>query len=101
MNYYVKEKPCHACGRSGESIHLGKSSGGWIFMFNLNGKRFYKNVEEMRIWLRGKTIVNENGGKVSENYFWNMVEEKQRTGKYDRQYAMVIDGFNFLDCEFS
>ena len=33
-NYYtMKEAPCPTCAHGGEDYHIGKSSGGWKFLF--------------------------------------------------------------------
>lgn len=103
MNYYaVIKKRCTECGADAETVHLGKSSSGWVFIFNLNGKKYYKNASEMKDWLEGRTIINEAGAKVSEKYFWNLVEEKQRTGKFQSGEGILnIDGFQFINGYFS
>lgn len=113
-NYYTKEKTCPTCKHTPTPIHLGKSSYGWQFSFQYNGGRFYKNVEEMREWLKGKKITDENGGQTSYEAFWRMVDEKQRNpeNKNHAEYVhntintvrdndFVIDGYSFSDCEFS
>ena len=112
-NYYIKENECEKCGRH-EEIHLGKSSTGWQFSFQFNGGKFYKNVEEMKKWLQGKTIKNEYGEIVSEEDFWKMVDEKQIKGNLNHAEYMkkeypcaeygdqfIIDGYSFSDCTFS
>lgn len=101
-NYYaVIKKRCPACGSDAETVHLGKLSNGWVFIFNLNGEKYYKNASEMKDWLQGRTILTEQGGRVSEQYFWNLVEERQRTGKVQFGEGILnIDGFNFIDGEF-
>jgi hypothetical protein len=102
VNYYaVLKKRCTACGADAETIHLGKLSSGWAFVFNLNGEKYYKNASEMKDWLQGRTILNEYGEKISEKYFWNLVEERQRSGKsHTGEGILNIDGFNFIDGEF-
>lgn len=106
-NYYTKLKECKHCGRYDE-IHLGKSSSGWQFSFQYNSGRFYKNIPEMKEWLKDKTITNEYGAEVLHDDFWKMVDLKQTTknrnhahqyGQYDTE--MVIDGYSFSDVEFS
>lgn len=111
-NFYTRENECEKCGRYDE-LHLGKSSGGWQFSFQYNGGRFYKNVPEMKKWLKGKTIKDEYGREVTQEEFWSMVEEKQKP-EYENHAAMmrkeypshrdtehVIDGYSFSDTEFS
>lgn len=111
-NFYTKTDKCKTCGHKPEGIHLGKSSGGWQFSFQYNGGTYYKNVEEMREWLKDKRIEDEYGGEVSHEAFWAMVAEKQKPefknhalemiksdkSSYDEQ---VIDGYSFTDANFS
>ena len=110
-NYYTKNKTCKECGHTPEGIHLGKSSGGWTFSFQYNGGRFYKNVKEMKAWLKGKKIEDEYGDTVSYKKFWEMVESKRKEKLSHASYMKknhptregeyMIDGHSFSDCEFS
>jgi hypothetical protein len=105
-NFYTKLKECEHCERY-EKIHLGKSSGGWQFSFQYNNGEYYKNVEEMKEWLKDKKIINEYGDEESYDDFWEMVDIKQRdytknhAQDYPGQNEMVIDGYSFTNCEFS
>lgn len=104
-NYYIKINNCTKCGRH-EEIHLGKSSIGWQFTFRANYD-LYKDVPEMREYLKDKEIKNEYGEGVSYKEFWEMVDSKQK--KEHRNHAklypshteQVIDGYSFSDVEFS
>lgn len=111
-NYYTVTKKCPVCGHKPEGIHLGKSSAGWQFLFQYNGGEYYKNVKEMKEWLKSKQIENEYGERVSHKDFWKMVKEKQAKEKLShaeymrREYPnspreLLIDGYNFSDNEFS
>lgn len=99
-NYYTKINNCDKCGRY-DKIHLGKSSAGWQFYFQYNGGKYYKNVDEMTVWLIDKEIKNEYGEVISHDDFWKMVQEKQSENKADGTYDLVIDGYTFSDFEFS
>lgn len=111
-NYYVRNKKCETCEHTPVDIHLGKSSMGWVFTFQLNGGTYYKNVKEMREWTKGKHIVDEYERTVSYEDFWRMVEEKQKDPKNLNHAAemrkqgrlgsdFIIDGYSFTDCDFS
>lgn len=113
-NYYIKTKKCPTCGHKEEGTHLGKSSMGWQFTFQANGFQHYKNVEEMKEWLKDKEIENEYGEEVSYNDFWEMVANKQKpeyknhaeeVKKANPYYAngieFNIDGYSFTDTSFS
>lgn len=112
INYYTKTEKCSNCGNKPEGIHLGKSSMGWQFSFQYNGGQYYKNVEEMKLWLADKKIEDEYGNEVSHKDFWKMVEEKQTEENKNhaeymhaeqRRYSdteHIIDGYSFSDVEF-
>ena len=108
-NFYLKTASCNTCGNKPQGLHLGKSSYGWAFHFQYNGGQFYKNVEEMKEWLKDKEIENEYGESVTHEEFWKMVYEKQKDlehsmkegiKKYGEQYGFIIDGYIFSDHEF-
>jgi hypothetical protein len=114
VNYYLQTKKCPTCGHTPTPIHLGKSSVGWQFAFQWNGGQFYKNIEEMKEWLKGKVIVDEYDKETNFDDFWKMIEEKQSNplnqnhAEYCKihypessRYDFVIDGYSFTDREFS
>lgn len=87
-----------------ERVHIGKSSVGWQFLFNLNGKRFYATKAELEKWLGGVEITNEYGEKFSIGEFWQIVNSKlnqkrHKQGQYESHY-IEIDDFEFIDGEF-
>ena len=104
-NYYIydKSKKCKCCGRGEEEIHIGKSSGGWKFLFNYNGGKYYADVDGLKKFLKNKTIYSEDNERVSKKIFWEMVEEKQKEEKhhYADGYVFRLDGYDFLDSNFS
>ncbi len=107
-NYYVEQQKCETCGHQPNDIHLGKSSGGWQFSFQYNGGQYYKNIKEMKAWLKDKTITDEYGAKVTPKQFWDLVKRKQvpENSNHAELYPeagreMVIDGYSFSDVEFS
>ena len=104
-NYYIKPNVCPTCGRGDTEIHLGKSSFGWKFSFQYNGGQYYKNVEEMKTWLRGKQIWDEYGHKVTKKEFWEMIEAKQKVTNPSTDWGShaptIINGYVFHDGQFS
>lgn len=34
-NYYLQKDACPHCGRAADEIHIGKSSGGWVFALHV------------------------------------------------------------------
>jgi len=110
-NFYTKLNECDKCKRF-DSVHLGKSSGGWQFSFQYNGGKFYKNVKEMKKWLSSKTIENEYGEIINNKDFWEMVSHKQKYDKLNHAVEMkkeypnrtddfLVGNYSFSDCYFS
>ena len=111
-NYYTKTNTCAHCGHTPEPIHLGKSSAGWQFSFQYNGGKYYKNVAEMKEWLKDKAILDEYGNSINNKEFWAMVDRKQNeAGNKNHALEMikskdssynenVIDGYSFTDAQF-
>lgn len=104
-NYYIRKKECKHCDRY-EEIHLGKSSFGWQFTFQYNEGEYYRTVEGMKKWLKGKQIWNEYDEKISKKKFWDMIESKKDGFNHadkcpDDHKSFKVDGYSFTDCEFS
>lgn len=113
-NYYaVKTRPSIS-----EPVHIGKSSGGWLFSFQSQNDKWrdppivwntYKQVIE---WLyehtevtKDYTIVNEYDEVVPFADFVDMVQAKQNDpickGNPDNfSYSRNVDGYRFSDEEF-
>lgn len=105
--------------RKGE-IHIGKSSYGWQFLFNL-GIRNYTHgqslkKEDIDKWFRSGIIFDEYGDEISVDDFWALVDYKKDDmdyNEYDKKYPeeshycrgcdQHIDGLRFTkdECEFS
>ena len=96
--------------RSYEPVHIGKSSAGWDFLFNLNGENYYFDKASLIEWLKSVEITNEYGTVLSFDEFWSVVTERScneqntkghRGASNDPSRYIVIDGLEFLDCYFS
>ena len=94
---------------SGEYIHIGKKSMGWLFLFKL--QPYWSNFEELKDYLlkldlSKKMIVDEYGREISPQEFLEYVEKSQND-KNDLQnkdnflYSKNIDGYRFTENEFS
>lgn len=99
MNYYIKKEKCQSCGHQPEQIHLGKSSWGWRFKFQYNHGDYYSDIDELKKWLVGKKIVDEDGEEIDHKKFWAMVEDHQK--ERIEGYGALLDGYEFIDGEFS
>lgn len=105
-NYYVNQKPCASCGRGSEQIHVGKSSGGWKFLFQrhdilgLNSKvAWEKYLKE-----HDGSIVDEYYQKISARALIAKIEltqdEKGKTSSFgealDAQGYRISNGREFF-----
>lgn len=70
-NYYWEpQEPCECCKRPYDSVHIGKSSGGWCFSLHVADPRYSwdehpKSLEEWQErWKTGR-IMNEYGERVT------------------------------------
>ena len=101
-NYYVRDKNCPFCGRY-ETIHLGKSSIGWKFLFQANNFVYYSSWSEMKEWLKDKTIKDEYEEKVELEEFTKLIETKHKdptNWNHQRNDAQNIpEGFVTVDSE--
>lgn len=84
-NYYAKIKPCDHCGVSKEELHIGKSSGGWKFLFAPYPEH---NLTTWKAWLRyllskDVTIRDEYGQDIHIDDFYDLVEANQRPENLD------------------
>lgn len=61
----------------GNSVHIGKSSCGWKFLFNHNNWEFYKDMNELKEFITSGRLVDEYGSDVTPEEFWEFVEKKQ------------------------
>lgn len=57
------------------SIHLGKRSGGWKFLWDFNDKKYYTNREELFQFIRSGRIVDEYGTEMDVEEFITMALE--------------------------
>lgn len=89
-NYYTKAPAdCPCCGRSFEPLHIGKSSGGWKFLFAPYPEL---NLTSWAAWQRhleetSAEIVDEYGSAVSFEELRDLVESKQRPDMLDANNA--------------
>lgn len=101
-------------------IHIGKSSHGWQFLFNLGIRNYIHGQslkkEDIDKWFRSGIIVDEYGDEISVDDFWALVDYKKDDMDYNeyykkhpeetyycRGYDQQIDGLRFTkdECEFS
>jgi len=57
---------------SGMSVHLGKRSAGWKFLWNWNSGKYYKTREQLLAYIRKGRIVDEYGQLLDTEEFIEM-----------------------------
>jgi hypothetical protein len=62
----------------GNAVHIGKSSCGWKFLFNHNNWTYYKDMDELKAFIKSGRLVDEYGKELNQEEFWEFVEEKQK-----------------------
>lgn len=95
--------------REPQNIHIGKSSAGWDFLWQLNSKEYYSNKTELLEWLKTVDIVDEYNSPYTYEEFINQAfdrkdyygnpTKKHKSAGYSNDY-IVIDDLEFLDTEF-
>ena len=123
-NYYLRTEICPHCDREKERIHVGKSSGGWPFLFR--GYRKWPPdglphpIITAREWREFLTAAEARGGALYDEYgqrqelteFWAHIERKRAetegpslSPQYqhgEREYEWFdAEGYRFCDNEFS
>ena len=91
-----------------EDVHIGKSSGGWDFLFQLNDKKYYHDKASMIEFIKECQIVSEYGQTLTFDEFWNnVVSDRTWNNKPTKRHRdsgyneyIVIDDLEFLDVEF-
>lgn len=109
-NYYaVRTRPTIE-----EPIHIGKSSGGWKFLFEAHNDRYntppvvWNTYKQVMLWLHNHVevskeyvILDEYDDIVSLDEFKAIVNRKQNENNPDDfTYARNVDGYRFMDGEF-
>lgn len=108
MNYYaVKKMP--TCS---EPIHIGKSSFGWLFLFNEN--EYWKNYDEVKAWLEYNVnstdaqyvIIDEEDRIITYEELINKIDEKQKDPRNLQNpdnfvWAKNVNGYRFSSGYFS
>lgn len=113
-NYYaVRKRPT-----TDTPIHIGKSSSGWLFLFQTQNDQWndppvvWNTFNQVKEWLHKNTveensyvIINEYDEVISYDDFVEMVEAKQKdehclSNEDNFVYSKNVDGYRFSDDEF-
>jgi hypothetical protein len=69
----------------GTSIHLGKRSGGWKFLWNWNNGKYYKTKEELFEFIRDGRVVDEYGQQIDVEEFITMAVDWGKEDGWDSE----------------
>lgn len=106
-NYYaVKKEPC----LYNREIHLGKSSAGWLFVFNEQDD--IHTFPQFVKWLKNNVdtgeyvLFDEYNRQVTKEYLLELIETKQNDPRCRdnpdnfRYNCRNVDGYRFTDGDF-
>lgn len=101
-NYYaIKKKP--RIVRVYDSIHIGKSSAGWKFLFHT--QKEYKTFEEFKNWILTQDeyiFKDEYSNKIEPITLLELIQIAQKQdNKEDFVYNKNVNGYRFSDDDFS
>lgn len=96
-NYNLHIDVCSKCHRPRETLHIGKLSVGWRFLFHLIPGTA-ENVEDWKKLTKQHRIVDEYGAIIPYKEFWETIKHFQnlKTG-----YDTLINNYRFTDSDFS
>ena len=113
-NYYaVKRKPTIS-----NPIHIGKSSGGWLFLFKEQDNAWlddavWHTYEQVKEWLYKNVveteeyvILDEYDREITFEDFFEIVDHKQKdehnlSNPDNFAYCKNVNGYRFSDRDFS
>jgi len=87
-NYYLTEESCPHCGRSGERLHIGKSSAGWCFALHVTDD--IKSLADWQaLWSKpGAKIVDEYGDAFTPEAMLAGITERSWKGGEPRRHPL-------------
>lgn len=82
-NYYLKTEPdktCDHCGHTvkGETLHIGKSSGGWCFALHVMPERGINDLEDWLALFERETIEDEYGRPCSAAEMLSVIRNRAK-----------------------
>ena len=110
MNYYwYKNKPCPACGRNDDPLHIGKSSMGWMFSLHVIPELDINDLDDWKkkFALKNSYIENEEREKVTPKEMIDTITKRRHPlglRRHDISEFCIKHGLGTWDCllgEFS
>ncbi len=84
-NFYLHRNICSCCGRGDEPLHIGKSSGGWVFALHIYPENGINDLEDwIKIWTQqNATIKDEYERIVIPDVMMDIITERKWPRKKD------------------
>ena len=81
----------------GSSVHLGKRSGGWKFMWNFHNDKYYSDKKSLLDFIRRGRVVDEYGDEMDPDEFIRMALEWGQPDGWDTEtyYKVNPRGYDF------
>ena len=101
-NYYISPRdPCPCCKRPYDTLHLGKASYGWEFLFATYPDANIVGVQDWRDEMVDRKIIDEYGAEIPHEVFWQMVEESRGKRALDKDvvWAWEARQYEYRDTE--
>lgn len=100
-NYYLLQPSCGHCGKSGDRLHIGKSSAGWVFAVHLIPER---NLNCLNDWIQfikvntgiGWTLVDENDKPITLSDLVNTITNRSWSAPTEHDDRYSVPGPNNL-----
>lgn len=105
-NYYAHLDACPTCGK-GEEMHIGKSSGGWRFMFHIYPERGINSWASWQAKLRlSRAPIKDEYGKTHTLEDFHRLVESKAAGQchacdYPQHASHDSDHNTIIEGEFS
>ena len=91
-NYYLHKDACDTCNRSADEIHIGKSSGGWVFTLRIDNELGLLSLADWKRKFNDGKILDEYGEEQSPDEMMDIItNRKSWTGEPLRRHE--IDSF--------
>lgn len=76
-NYYMTVDACSSCGRGTQTIHVGKSSGGWVFSLNTHPDNAIETLDDWKGAFANHPIKDEYGDSICAAEMLRIITERQ------------------------
>lgn len=98
-NYYWYPSPqCEHCGREDKPIHVGKSSGGWVFALHVYPENYLSDkIKDLKGWQRlfdiGGSYIRDEYGKIIKRHDMMKIITKRKGLNKEKLRRHDLDSF--------